>query len=58
VRQRVFLINENIYAELIQLGAFASRIQYTYGGTLYDVFVENDEFILEDNNLTDEMDYE
>lgn len=56
--QRVFLINENIYAELLQLGAYVSRVRYTYGGTLYDVVIENEEFIFDDSDLTDEMDYE
>mgnify|MGYP003353548332 CR=1 FL=1 len=58
MRQKVFLIDENIYAELIELGAYASRVRYTYGGTLYDVIVENEDFIFDKNDLEDEMDYE
>jgi hypothetical protein len=42
--RKVLLIREGIYADLISEGAYASRIKYTYGGVLYDVFIENDEF--------------
>ena len=48
--RKVLLIKEGIYADLISEGLYASRIKYTYGGILYDVVVENDEFeILEDD---------
>ena len=48
--KEVLLIKEGIYADLISEGLYASRIKYTYGGILYDVVVENDEFeILEDD---------
>ena len=47
--RKVLLLKEGIYGDLILEGAFASRIKYTYGGVLYDVLIENDEFeILED----------
>ena len=42
--RKVLLIKEGVYADLITEGAHASRIRYTYGGVLYDVIVENDEF--------------
>lgn len=42
--KRVLLIKEGVYADLISLGAHASRIKYFYGGVLFDVIVENDEF--------------
>ena len=49
LNRKVFLIKEGIYADLIMHGAYASRLKYTYGGVLYDVLVENEEFeMLED----------
>lgn len=42
--RKVLLIKEGVYADLISEGLYASRIKYTYGGVMYDVFVENDEF--------------
>ena len=42
--RKVLLIKEGIYADLISEGLYASRVKYTYGGILYDVIVENDEF--------------
>jgi hypothetical protein len=42
--RKVLLLKEGIYADLITEGAYASRIKYTYGGVLFDVLVENDEF--------------
>lgn len=56
MRQKVFLIDEKIYAELVELGAYASRVRYLYGGTLYDIVVENEDFILDENEFDDEMD--
>jgi len=42
--RKVLLLKEGVYADLITEGAYASRVKYTYGGVLYDVFIENDEF--------------
>lgn len=43
------MIKEGVYADLISYGAYASRVNYFYGGILYDVFLENDEIeFLED----------
>ena len=44
--RKVLLLKEGIYADLITEGAYASRIRYVYGGVLFDVLVENDEFEL------------
>ena len=44
--RKVYLTEEQVYADLISEGLYVSRIQYTYGGVLFDIFVENDEFIL------------
>lgn len=53
--RKVLLIKEGVYADLISEGAFASRIRYTYGGVLYDVLVENDEFeIINDEEWKEE----
>jgi len=44
--RKVYLTEEQVYADLISEGLYVSRIQYAYGGVLFDIFVENDEFIL------------
>ena len=44
--RKVYLTEEQVYADLISEGLYVSRIQYVYGGVLFDIFVENDEFIL------------
>lgn len=51
--RKVLLIKEGIYADLITEGVHASRIKYTYGGILYDVVVENDEFEIVDDEWED-----
>ena len=43
--RKVFLIKEGIFADLIVEGLYASRIQYVFGGTLYDVWVESDDYL-------------
>jgi hypothetical protein len=52
--RKVLLIKEGIYADLISEGLYASRIRYTYGGVLYDVFLENDEFELIEDDWEEE----
>ena len=52
--RRVWLINDGVFAEVIQEGAYVSKVRYIYGGTLYEVIVENDEFVYQDDDLTDE----
>jgi hypothetical protein len=53
--RKVFLNKERVYADLISEGVYASRIKYTYGGVMYDVFVENDEFeIVHDDEWKEE----
>jgi hypothetical protein len=42
--RKVFLIKEGVYADLIEEGAYASRVSYIYGGVMYDVVVENDDY--------------
>lgn len=42
--KKVLLIKEGVYADLVSEGAYASRVRYTYGGVLYDIILENDEF--------------
>ena len=42
--RKVFLIKEGVYADLIAEGAYASRVSYIYGGVMYDVVVENDDY--------------
>ena len=45
LNRKVFLIKEGVFANLISEGLYASRVQYVYGGVLYDVWVESDEYI-------------
>ena len=52
--RKVLLIKEGIYAELITEGAHFSRIKYVYGGVLYDILVENDEFEIIDDEWKEE----
>jgi hypothetical protein len=42
--RKVLLLKEGVYADLISEGAYVSRVKYAYGGVLYDVLIENDEF--------------
>ena len=53
-QRKVLLIKEGVYAELISEGTYASRIKYTYGGVLFDVVVENDEFEIINDEWKDE----
>ena len=54
-QRKVMLLKEGIYADLMSEGAYASRVRYTFGGVLYDVLVENDEFeIIEDYDWEDD----
>ena len=39
----VWLEDERVYAELIHLGAFFSKVRYTVEGIDYEVLVSNDE---------------
>jgi hypothetical protein len=53
--RKVLLIKEGVYADLITEGAYASRVRYTYGGVLYDVLIENEEFeIIEESEWSEE----
>ena len=54
--RKVYLIKEGIFADLISEGAYASRITYIFGGTLYDIYIESDEYI--ELNDFDEREWE
>ena len=41
----VWMINEQVTAELISFGAFSSRVRYEYNGIEFDEIVMNDDFI-------------
>lgn len=41
----VWMIEEQVTAELISYGSYSSRVQYTLGGIHYDETVMNEEFI-------------
>jgi hypothetical protein len=57
-RRKVFLIEERLYADLISEGLYASRVQYQYGGIMYDVMVEPDDYIELENDLEIEWEEE
>jgi len=42
----VWMIEEQVTAELINYGAYTSRVKFVYEGLEYDELVMNDEFIL------------
>lgn len=42
----VWLDVEQVYGELIRLGAFFSTVKYVKGGIEYEVLMENDDFTL------------
>ena len=41
----VWMIYEQVTAELISFGAFSSRVRYKYNGIEFDEIVMNDDFI-------------
>ena len=41
----VWMIEEQVTAELVSFGAHSSRVKYFYGGTEYDEIVMNEDFI-------------
>jgi len=54
LHRKFFLIKEGIFAELISEGAYASKVRYTYGGVMYDVIVESDDYYLVYDDLEEE----
>lgn len=50
----VWLIEENLRAELINLGAYTSVVRFTQFGTLFEIAVNNDEFIIGEDGNDDE----
>lgn len=40
----VWMIEDGVIAELLNLGAHVSLVKYSYRGTVYQVLVDNDEF--------------
>lgn len=54
----VYLYDEQVYAELVSHGAYASTVRYSLDGVLYEVMVENEEFdIVEDITIGIEEEY-
>jgi hypothetical protein len=54
-KRKVLLVKENIYADLISEGAYVSRLKYYYGGILFDIIVENEEFITLDEETEEDF---
>lgn len=40
----VFILDEQVYGEIINHGAFASLVRFSKDGIEYEIFLENDEF--------------
>jgi hypothetical protein len=53
----VWLPYLRVYGELISLGAWYSTIKYVTGGVEFEVFVDNEEFVILDD-LYDEDEWE
>lgn len=49
----IHLREENLYGELVELGAHFSTVKYTLEGNDYEVLMENEDFVLLDD-LVDE----
>lgn len=45
----VWMIEEEVTAEIISYGAFSSRVKFIHNGIEYDEIVMNDEFISYDD---------
>lgn len=43
---KAWLIFENVPADILSLGAYASRLSYSWMGQEYEVFVDNKEFLV------------
>lgn len=52
----VWMIEENVRAELVNLGAHTSRVVFRLGGTVYDVVVGNDEYEFIGEDIDDDED--
>lgn len=50
----VWLTEERLFAELVNLGAHASLVRYTRAGNEYEVYVDNDEFEYREEDDSDE----
>lgn len=51
-KRMVYLKEEKVYANLLSEGAYASRVEYMYGGVWWDVMVPNEEIeYLEEDEL-------
>lgn len=40
----VWMVEDHVRAELLTLGAFTSFVRYNLKGTIYETFVDNNEF--------------
>jgi len=57
VPEKVWVSHECVEGELLSLGAWVSKVRYTFGGVLYEVYLTNDEFtILEEKEIADDDD--
>lgn len=50
----VWLTEERKYAYLLSVGAYVSRVYFVENGIEYDIYVENDEYILMEEPFTHE----
>jgi len=48
------MINEGVHGVVVEQGAFISRVRFTLGGFSHDIYVENDEFLVLENKVSEE----
>jgi hypothetical protein len=41
----VYLQTEGVFAIIVSYGTYVSKVRFNKGGILYEVYVENDEFL-------------
>jgi hypothetical protein len=40
----VYIHSEDVYGEIVSYGAYISRVRYTKDKTLFEIYVENEDF--------------
>lgn len=48
---RVYLIDEDVWGDLVSLGVYASRVRYSYQGISYDVMVANENLVFNEKEV-------
>lgn len=51
IKVRVYLIDEDVWGDLVSLGTYASRVRYSYRGISYDVVVSNENLVFNEEEV-------